>query len=267
MSLNFDDLYALRLYHLDTIHDEFKIIQKLKIELFNSGIRNMDQIDETLVNFYKQFNMEWINKEMISSVALPVYFNNFMNMINHIAGSQQNVYQEEPEEPSQNNPEDDSSLDSDDDIPELESDIDSDSELDEIIDETLNSTPIFNIPPINLNQNIMINMNSFNMFLSQVLTSQFNPPSMEDVKQYNGIKKEDMDKLEEYNIKEDSEDSCCICMMNFDKETKMVKLPCGHEFHSECIKKWFTDSNNVCPICKTTYGEAQFLYNGVTRNS
>ena len=110
-------------------------------------------------------------------------------------------------------------------------------------------------------------MNSFNMFLSQVLTSQFNPPSMEDVKQYNGIKKEDMDKLEEYNIKEDSEDSCCICMMNFDKETKMVKLPCGHEFHSECIKKWFTDSNNVCPICKTTYGEAQFLYDGVARDS
>lgn len=263
MSLNFDDLYALRLYHLDTIHDEFKIIQKLKIELFNSGIRNMDQIDETLVNFYKQFNMEWINKEMISSVSLPVYFNNFMNMINHIASSQQNVHQEPPEEPSQNNPENDSLSDSDDDMPELESDIDSDSEL----EETLNSTPIFNIPPINLNQNVMINMNSFNMFLSQILTSQFNPPSMDDVKQYNGIKKEDMDKLEEYNIKEDSEDSCCICMMNFDKETKMVKLPCGHEFHSECIKKWFTDSNNVCPICKTPYGEAQFLYNGVSRNS
>ena len=260
MSLNLDDLYALRLYYTDTIHDEFQIIKKLKIELFNSGIRDQDQINNTLVEFYQKFNMEWLTKEMIESIQLPQMYS-FLDILNMTSNPSTNGINQESTPSNTPNGQENSSettltdsdledeinTDSDDDsIPELE-----DDEPDNIINQ------LFTIPAPNVNQlqinrlnNISINMNAFNMFLTQVLTSQFNPPNMEDVKKYNGIKEEDLNKLKEFNIKEDSEESCCICMMNFDKESKMIELPCGHTFHSFCIKKWFTDSSNTCPICK-----------------
>lgn len=285
MSLDLDDLYALRLYYTDTIHDEFQIIKKLKIELFNSGVRNQDQINNTLVEFYKKFNMEWLTKEMIQTIQLPQMYSflDILNIANNPGTSQ--VDPETTSSNTQNNSNQESNLSgtnlTDSDLEdEINTDSDSDSDLDsmpELIDDddpNYHLNQLFSIPtPFNNNleinrlNNISINMNAFNIFLSQVLNSHINPPNMEDVKKYNGIKEQDLNNLKEYNIKEDSQDSCCICMMNFDKETKMVELPCGHKFHSFCIKKWFTESSNTCPICKKEYGEAQYLYNGEKRNS
>ena len=35
---------------------------------------------------------------------------------------------------------------------------------------------------------------------------------------------------------------------NYCKE-KIKALPCLHEFHSECIKRWL-DDENICPECR-----------------
>lgn len=47
---------------------------------------------------------------------------------------------------------------------------------------------------------------------------------------------------------EKKEDQCIICYQNY--TDKVVKLPCNHNFHDICIKKWLTD-HNTCPLCRT----------------
>ena len=73
---------------------------------------------------------------------------------------------------------------------------------------------------------------------------------MEDVKQYDGVEETSLKELNEFTMKEDSEEMCCICMDNFKKDSLVIKLPCSHQYHSSCIKKWFQDSSNKCCICK-----------------
>ena len=47
---------------------------------------------------------------------------------------------------------------------------------------------------------------------------------------------------------EDLLDECSICIEPIHIEQAIVKLKCNHRFHSECIRKWFLDSDR-CPNC------------------
>ncbi|KAI7755781.1 hypothetical protein M8C21_004026 [Ambrosia artemisiifolia] len=43
---------------------------------------------------------------------------------------------------------------------------------------------------------------------------------------------------------------CVICQMEFEDQERIKVLDCRHEYHVECIKKWFNVKRN-CPICKS----------------
>ncbi|KAK2734308.1 hypothetical protein FQN57_001713 [Myotisia sp. PD_48] len=44
---------------------------------------------------------------------------------------------------------------------------------------------------------------------------------------------------------------CVVCLEEYiDGESKVMSLPCGHEFHAECITPWLTTRRRTCPICK-----------------
>ncbi|KAI5295458.1 hypothetical protein KEM52_001306 [Ascosphaera acerosa] len=44
---------------------------------------------------------------------------------------------------------------------------------------------------------------------------------------------------------------CAVCLEEYvDGESKVMSLPCGHEFHVECITPWLTRRRRTCPICK-----------------
>lgn len=44
---------------------------------------------------------------------------------------------------------------------------------------------------------------------------------------------------------------CSICLNNSTKNECVVKLPCGHEFHQNCITTWLEESSsNGCPLCR-----------------
>lgn len=44
---------------------------------------------------------------------------------------------------------------------------------------------------------------------------------------------------------------CIICLEDYiSGVSKVMKLPCGHEFHLECISKWLVSRKKTCPICK-----------------
>ena len=54
------------------------------------------------------------------------------------------------------------------------------------------------------------------------------------------------------NIQQQHEDeeelACCICLCEYEKGEKVIQLPCGHAYHSDCIDSWCT--NHVrCPLC------------------
>jgi len=44
---------------------------------------------------------------------------------------------------------------------------------------------------------------------------------------------------------------CAVCKENLILGEKVIRLPtCHHNFHAECLLKWFT-MQNFCPICRT----------------
>jgi len=47
---------------------------------------------------------------------------------------------------------------------------------------------------------------------------------------------------------EDSEDRCCICLIEFQEGEQVASLPCHHIFHSECIHKWVEMGGDRCPM-------------------
>ncbi|KAL9373168.1 hypothetical protein Peur_035412 [Populus x canadensis] len=42
---------------------------------------------------------------------------------------------------------------------------------------------------------------------------------------------------------------CVICKMEYERGDRLVTLPCAHQYHEDCIKKWMEDNKNCC-VCK-----------------
>ena len=49
----------------------------------------------------------------------------------------------------------------------------------------------------------------------------------------------------------DNQNTCSICLNEFtgNDANMIIKLDCGHIFHTDCLLKWFKTSN-LCPFCK-----------------
>ena len=45
-------------------------------------------------------------------------------------------------------------------------------------------------------------------------------------------------------------DTCSICIENYQCKERVRALPCGHIFHTDCIVPWLTQRSSCCPICK-----------------
>ncbi|KAH0720871.1 hypothetical protein KY290_005891 [Solanum tuberosum] len=46
-------------------------------------------------------------------------------------------------------------------------------------------------------------------------------------------------------------DTCVICQSEYEHEENIGALQCGHEFHTDCIKKWLTKKKD-CPMCRAS---------------
>ena len=67
-----------------------------------------------------------------------------------------------------------------------------------------------------------------------------------------GVNENLLNSLTKIKVDDDSnlgQDKCIICLDNFKKGDELIKIPCTHYFHSNCIIEWFKN-NNICPICK-----------------
>jgi len=44
---------------------------------------------------------------------------------------------------------------------------------------------------------------------------------------------------------------CVVCLEEYVAGvSRVMSLPCGHEFHVDCITPWLTTRRRTCPICK-----------------
>lgn len=74
-----------------------------------------------------------------------------------------------------------------------------------------------------------------------------NPPTSKEVLEKMEDKNLDEDELLE--LKRTNSVDCSVCKDEFNLESKLVKLPCNHYFHRECIKPWL-EQRNSCPTCR-----------------
>ncbi|CAD5180979.1 unnamed protein product [Musa acuminata subsp. malaccensis] len=44
---------------------------------------------------------------------------------------------------------------------------------------------------------------------------------------------------------------CAICLEEFKRGDVLLRLPCAHRFHCDCVVPWLR-SNSHCPCCRTT---------------
>ncbi len=51
------------------------------------------------------------------------------------------------------------------------------------------------------------------------------------------------------------EDTCCICMHQFQKDTEVKVTKCKHAFHEECLFSWIKTKQDKpdCPFCRTPF--------------
>ena len=70
--------------------------------------------------------------------------------------------------------------------------------------------------------------------LSKSPSSEKHKPRVTQRKRYNGRQIE-----------------CVVCLEEYvDGESRVMSLPCGHEFHADCITPWLVNRRRTCPICK-----------------
>ena len=65
------------------------------------------------------------------------------------------------------------------------------------------------------------------------------------------VSTEDFEKLPIEILNETRDNDCAICIDKLKKGNEIVKLPCNHLFHVDCIKSYFLNYNNKCPMCRS----------------
>ncbi|CAD8110889.1 unnamed protein product [Paramecium sonneborni] len=48
-----------------------------------------------------------------------------------------------------------------------------------------------------------------------------------------------------------NQDNCAICLDNLNNGQEVRQTHCHHNFHSKCIKEWFSKNKKECPVCRT----------------
>ena len=56
------------------------------------------------------------------------------------------------------------------------------------------------------------------------------------------------------DIVEKSNQTCPICLLDFEKEDDVSKLQCCKTtFHFKCLNKWLSECNHSCPNCRCEF--------------
>ena len=53
--------------------------------------------------------------------------------------------------------------------------------------------------------------------------------------------------------------ACSSCMELFTSRTNICTIPCGHVFHTNCIKSWLQTGQSNCPQCRKDCTQNQII--------
>jgi len=103
---------------------------------------------------------------------------------------------------------------------------------------------------ISVFENIFINMSELNIFNEITYL-----PELENVV----CILDDEVKLDSYTLTEEINSNCNICLENYVIEDEIIKLPCDHIYHKDCINNWLTNYSYICPCCKKEVGKSKYI--------
>ncbi len=97
-------------------------------------------------------------------------------------------------------------------------------------------------------------LNNFNE-LENIMTTIFMPSGNFQNMNYEDVKivmnEEEFNNLPRIQFNSEClNQDCTICMESFENEETLLKTPCEHCFHEECIKNWFLKESIKCPFCR-----------------
>ena len=107
------------------------------------------------------------------------------------------------------------------------------------------------------NTNVLIYMsqNNYRNSIFQLLTllnsNITNEVIQEEDEEQTNLTIEDFEKLPIEILNDTIDNECAICIDKLKKGNEVVKLPCNHLFHLNCIKSYFLNYNNKCPMCRS----------------
>jgi hypothetical protein len=115
------------------------------------------------------------------------------------------------------------------------------------------------------NTNVMIynDINSFRNsnnrnLIALILTMLNNNLPVEETNEPLRLTEEEFNNLEIKTITEQTDNECSICIDKFEIDTKVIKLPCNHMFHINCIRSHLINYNNRCPMCRNEINETNY---------
>jgi E3 ubiquitin-protein ligase RNF115/126 len=90
--------------------------------------------------------------------------------------------------------------------------------------------------------------NIINFLMANDPNKYGNPPASKDE-----VEKLEKIKVDTSNLnilcKNAGENSCSICQDDYEIDNNLIKLPCNHYFHDDCIMPWLKERNS-CPTCR-----------------
>jgi hypothetical protein len=88
----------------------------------------------------------------------------------------------------------------------------------------------------------------------QHLGYEFDKENTKNLTSYNFYYLINHTNIKEYDIEREISTSCCICredyLENINKKT--ILIGCHHDFHVDCLKKWYNQNKKSCPSCRTS---------------
>ena len=128
-----------------------------------------------------------------------------------------------------------------------------------------NNSPINNFLLNHINDHQFENF--INIITAFDLQHKGNPPASD--RAINSLKKTE---INDENLNEFKDQTCNVCLENFNKGQITIKLECGHFFHENCIIHWLK-MRNTCPVCRhelesndPNYEKRKHLHRETVRN-
>lgn len=72
-----------------------------------------------------------------------------------------------------------------------------------------------------------------------------------NIPESSGLLRKSIQKQCTFQNQVETQTECVVCLEEYiDGVSRIMALPCGHEFHVECITPWLTTRRRTCPMCK-----------------